>query len=310
MTQRTVEKALLCTGLMLLLLIGTGHAESKPQCAKGYVPCGIGCMPIGAECCTEDGGFCVAGERCVGDGCQACTGDECPRRGESETAPAEAATGAQAPVDCSADMVGVPGGEFFMGCNAEVDDQCYPQEKPGKQVDVPGFCIDRTEVTVTAYLACVKVGACRQPDRGGECNWGNPGRETHPVNCVDWQDAVTYCDWAGKRLPKEAEWEKAARGTDGRVYPWGNLFVGDRANTDRSGLGHTQAVGSDPAGVSPQGALDMAGNVWEWVADKVDEGRGLRGGSWSASPRVARTSYRDRFKPSSRLPTLGFRCAR
>src|SRR6185295_16965579 len=105
------------------------------------------------------------------------------RRGET--------IGAEGGMECPPDMVGVPSGDFFMGCNEPVDAECYPAEKPGKTLDVPGFCIDRTEVTVAAYLACVRSTACRQPGRDSECNWGKPGREMHPVNCVDWQDAAT-----------------------------------------------------------------------------------------------------------------------
>lgn len=311
MIRRTVKTSLLCAGLILLLLAGAGEAKHLPKCKKGEEPCGSSCMPLGAQCCTQDGLYCVVGERCVGDACETCVDAECKLGGSVGRAEATGSdNGAEGRIECPADMVAVPGGDFFMGCNEAVDTECYPAEKPGKPVEVPGFCIDRMEVTVAAYVACVRATACRQPRREGECNWGRPGREMHPVNCVEWQDAATYCEWAGKRLPNEAEWEKAARGTDGRVYPWGNLFVGDRANTSQTGVAHTQPVGSYSAGRSPYGVFDMAGNVWEWVADKVDDGRAVRGGSWTDGPKLSRTSYRDRFTPASRFPNLGFRCAR
>lgn len=206
-------------------------------------------------------------------------------------------------------MVRVPAGRFFMGCNEAVDSDCFSDEKPGRKLDVSAFQIDRTEVTATAYQACVAAGLCMAPASGGGCNWEVTGHETHPVNCVNWDQARAYCEWAGKRLPTEAEWEKAARGTDGRKYPWGNGAVGaGRANLES---GAPQAVGRYPAGASPYGALDMAGNVGEWVADQYPgtEGRVVRGGGWFYAPRLARASYRGRYDPRVRVNFIGFRCA-
>jgi formylglycine-generating enzyme required for sulfatase activity len=243
------------------------------------------------------------------------------------------------------DMVEVPGGEFFMGCNERVDSECLDNEKPGRGEYVGPFRIDKTEVTVAAFRRCVEAGECsaqgltmpfggdpmkEQPEWAPYCNWGKSGREDHPINCVDWSQAQAYCAWAGKRLPTEKEWEKAARGTDGQKYSWGNMgyeAVGKKvANiADESakrtypdwkvaegyddGYVGTAPVGSFLAGASPYGALDMIGNVWEWVADEIGSGRGLRGGSWDSKPMLARASDRYWLDPRWRDGNFGFRCA-
>lgn len=242
------------------------------------------------------------------------------------------------------DMVSVPAGTFNMGCNKKVDAQCEADEKPGKQLHLPTFHIDTTEVTVAAYRKCVRAGACS--DRGLEmpffsgkpqskwawaCNWNKTGRAEHPVNCVDWAQAAGYCRWLGKRLPSEREWEKAARGTDGRRYTWGNrgfestryANIADksarRANATMKvsenyddGYYGTAPVAHYPAGKSPYGAHDMVGNVREWVADWYTSGkkRSVRGGSWYSLPKYARTSNRHSSDPQVRSKSLGFRCAK
>ncbi len=230
------------------------------------------------------------------------------------------------------EMVRVPAGEFFMGCNKKVDMECKAEEKPGRRIYVGTFQIDKTEVTVEAYRRCVEAGSCSKP-AGGTCNWGKTGRERHPINCVDWEQARTYCQWAWKRLPSEAEWEKAARGTDGRKYPWGNDGYGaagsvaniadETAKQAHSGLtwavtgyvdgyAETAPVGSFPAGASPYGALDMIGNVWEWTADwnaSDHKFRVVRGGSWFDLPLGARASARAWNVLGYRDENLGMRCA-
>ncbi len=240
-------------------------------------------------------------------------------------------------------MVEVPAGAFFMGCNERVDQECYNSEKPGRELELPTFYIDRTEVTVEQYAACVRAGACsasgldmplydgnERPRFASYCNWGRSGRGSHPINCLDWSQARTYCAWAKKRLPTEAEWEKAARGPDGRKYPWGNEGYGrtvvaniadeslKRELSDATiaeeyddGFVGTAPVGQFPAGASPYGALDMVGNVWEWVEDWYDAGktRSVRGGSWFGEPRLARASTRDGLGPSDRFGYFGLRCA-
>ncbi len=215
-------------------------------------------------------------------------------------------------------MVSIPTGKFMMGSNEGEGD-----EMPVHEVRVASFEIDKTEVTVAAYRACVGAKSCSEPNTSGPCNWGKADRDNHPVNCVDWKQARAFCSWMGKKLPSEEQWEYAARGTDGRKYPWGNNPPGtqlcwyvDGAGTRRS----TCSVGSYPAGASPFGLLDMAGNVWEWTESGYSEGydhkrtttaRANRGGSWFAShPSLLRAADRVRAIPSAIGSFLGFRCAR
>ena len=241
------------------------------------------------------------------------------------------------------EMVAVPAGSFFMGCNERIDTECDSDERPGRRVDVGAFRIDRTEVTVARYAACVAAGSCgtegltmpyvnarEQPELARFCNWGNKGREEHPINCLTWAQAQAYCAWAGRRLPTEAEWEKAARGTNGLKYPWGNKTYGTVGKAVANvadetlrrnfpdwqvvdgyddGWEGTAPVGSYPAGVSPYGAADMMGNVYEWLADARGDLQAVRGGSWHDLPKTARASYRGALDPRTRRADLGFRCA-
>ena len=177
-------------------------------------------------------------------------------------------------------MVYVPEGEFAMGSAlGDLD------ERPQRVVHLDSFEIDRYEVTNVQYrrflLASGGDGPRRWPGRYLHLrferapDWSGsrfpPGEAMYPVAGIRWQEAAEYCAWVNKRLPTEAEWEKAARGTDGRVYPWGNAWSVGRANTDDEGVHYTHPVGSYPSGASPYGALDMAGNVWEWVSDLYDQ---------------------------------------
>jgi len=184
-------------------------------------------------------------------------------------------------------MMYVPEGNFWMGCNEAVDKLCKENEKPYHQVYLDAFYMDKYEVTLDDYMECVKAGGCKPPEvRESQghilsanmkyCNWKHPGRGKHPINCVEWFKAKAYCEYAGKRLPTEAEWEKAARGTDGRIYPWGNqppdcnLAIVVRRGKDGCGKDSTWPVGSKPKGASPYGIMDMAGNVAEMAADWKD----------------------------------------
>jgi formylglycine-generating enzyme required for sulfatase activity len=216
-------------------------------------------------------------------------------------------------------MVRVPAGEFFSGCNEKVDSECDEDEKPGKKRYVAAFAIDATEVTVEAYRECVRAGRCQEPEQYPfDCNWGRGDREAHPVNCVDWSQATTYCGWKGKRLPTEWEWEKAARGTDGQKYPWGNEQVSCRqavigeGRTGACGRGDTTfEVASKPLGVSPYGAHDMIGNVCEWTSSQYPGSTDpvVRGGWWGSEPGKARASGRSVLDPVYRYGFHGFRCA-
>jgi formylglycine-generating enzyme required for sulfatase activity len=234
-------------------------------------------------------------------------------------------------------MVYVPAGEFLMGSTEEDIDavmaECaasgYPcnrewfaGEQPQHSVYLDAYWIDRTEVTNAQYRQCVEAGACEEPGCW-ENNYLNAPEQ--PVVCVSWYDARDYAAWVGGRLPTEAEWEKAARGTDGRIYPWGNNPP-DCQKANYSGCaGNPLPVGSHPDGASPYGALDMAGNVWEWVADRYYEhyyrfespfrnpqgpesgdDRVLRGGALDGQWSV-RCAYRDRRYPPYWFNVYGFR---
>ena len=120
-------------------------------------------------------------------------------------------------------LVAIPAGAFLYGCNGLVEQDCSESEPEGRRTQLEAFRIDRTEVRISEYRRCVDAGGCEAPATGGGCNWGDPARGDHPVNCIAWEQASSFCEWVGKRLPTEREWEKAARGTDGRTYPWGNV---------------------------------------------------------------------------------------
>jgi formylglycine-generating enzyme required for sulfatase activity len=210
-------------------------------------------------------------------------------------------------------MVRISAGSFMMGSK-----DGYADERPVHKVDVAAFEMDETEVTVAAYKACVDAGKCTAPNTDGLCNWGKPDRDRHPVNCVDWEQSKAFCEWAGKRLPSEEEWEYAARGKEGRNNPWGNDELGGQLCWKRSE--GTCVVGSHPSGDTPTGLKDMAGNVWEWTSSGYSEDynknraisiRVARGGSWGYGyALVLRSSHRSGYEPPARNADLGLRCAR
>jgi formylglycine-generating enzyme required for sulfatase activity len=257
-------------------------------------------------------------------GCVAGEGDDLPGAGGKADHTGAAADAGPAP---AGEMVRVPGGPFIMGCDG-CGDEVSPgaDEQPAHQVLVSEFDIDLTEVTQAAYAACVAASACTEP----ASHYSPLATPNLPVRSVAWKQAADFCAWAGKRLPTEAEWEKAARGTDGRLFPWGDDETFDCARANVSGCGTgVRPVGQAPAGASPYGALDMAGNVWEWVHDFYDpeaylahDGadplgpesgtrRVYRGGSSGNLLTLARASNRAEagYHPDVGGSGLGFRCA-
>jgi serine/threonine-protein kinase len=228
-------------------------------------------------------------------------------------------------------MIYVPPGDFLMGA-ADSDTEAGADEKPQHLVYLDAFWIDLTEVTNSMYARCVEAGACSPPDKESSKTrlgyYGDEHYADYPVIYVSWQDAQDYCSWAGRRLPTEAEWEKAARGTDGWIYPWGNERPNSRYLNFNNQVGDTTPAGFYPPGASPYGAFDMAGNVAEWVADwysedayassevrnpsgpETGEYRVLRGGSWFNPPRAVRTTFRLWNLAGLGFETGGFRCAR
>lgn len=224
------------------------------------------------------------------------------------------------------ELVFVPAGEFSMGSLSGMLD-----EQPQHAVYLDGYWIDRTEVTNAMYDLCVQAGACLQPYNTSSNThfyyYFNTDYVNFPVIALKWSSAEAYCAWAGRRLPTEAEWEKAARGSDGRTYPWGDGYPNDNLLNFNHPAGDTSGVGSYLLGASPYGVLDMAGNANEWVADWYsatyyrdspssnpdgpDEGqfRVLRGGSWHSDEDTVHSANRSWLEPDTRDITIGFRCA-
>jgi formylglycine-generating enzyme required for sulfatase activity len=161
----------------------------------------------------------------------------------------------------------IPAGEFLMGSSRERDRRTWGNEEPLHAVNLPAFWISRVPITNSQYRQFVCATGHRIPSHwtDGEIP---PAKVQHPVVFVDWFDARAFCEWAGGRLPSEAEWEKAARGTGGRIYPWGDARPNRKLCNHNFFFGDTLAVGSHPEGASPYGILDMAGNVWEWTSSR------------------------------------------
>lgn len=266
-------------------------------------------------------------------------------------------------------MKRIPGGAYFMG-SAEKDAE--PNEKPAHNVKLSAYCLDEFEVTVAQYKECSDVGTCLRASKTNFfkgisavqskiydplCNVNDPvGKANHPINCVTWEQARKYCDAHDARLPTEAEWEFAARTSDGRIYPWGDdppsaqllnacgkecvAWMKKHPDPEQpieamygedDGFPATAPVGSFPKGKSRWGIQDIAGNVWEWVADwyadydpasasavavdpKGPAGgtqRVIRGGAWNgAQPAWVRPAWRFRQDPTFQTHGIGFRCAK
>jgi formylglycine-generating enzyme required for sulfatase activity len=241
-------------------------------------------------------------------------------------------------------MVRVPAGEFVMGAKAD-DRDAAGDEQPQHTVYLDAFWMDKTETTNAQYRRCVEAGACRPPEYSFSYTrdhyFDDPTFDHYPVIWVSWDDARAYCEWAGKRLPTEAEWEKASRGPQARRYPWGeeppdgrlanlcdaNCPFDYRHPDIDDKYADTAPVGSYPAGASPYGLLDMAGNVWEWVADwyaadyytwtaqrnpsgpAYGTERVMRGGAWNMWQKDIRTAAREKGAPGHTYANVGIRCA-
>jgi formylglycine-generating enzyme required for sulfatase activity len=240
---------------------------------------------------------------------------------------------------CPPGFVRVPSGTFMMGSPMSDGDA---DEHPQHALTLPGFCMQRLEVTVAEYEACINAGNCTPTGTESQCNSQHVNRANHPINCVDWNQAMTYCNYIGARLPTEPEWEYAARGSDGRKYPWGNQppnahllnACGDEcvsyaaslptpevkhamyAGSD--GYPETSPVGSYPRGASPFGVLDIAGNVYEWTSSPYctypqhqcpSQYRMYRGAGWYTE-KTAAVATRNGNLITDRSVVVGIRCAK
>ncbi len=222
-------------------------------------------------------------------------------------------------------MLRIPGGRFTMGTS---DKTAPPNERPARSVEVPAFWIDRTEVSVGAYRACVERGACaKTPHSSPLCTY-DLGDPQLPISCVPWTSANGFCHAAGKRLPREMEWEDAARGPLLIKYPWGGapgcaiaaMLAGETTNRACSGK-RPAKVGAHLGGASPYGVLDMSGNVEEWMSDwyadtasdfspRAGSSHVLRGGGWLSIPSLGKTTSRNWGSVREAGPNVGFRCAK
>ncbi len=249
----------------------------------------------------------------------------CTEIGQTWTAPSDGMT-----------LVCVPDGDFLMGA-IETDIQAQPDEKPQRKIYLDAFWMDRTEVTNAMFAKCTSAGACHPrthspylwgvASRTRDSYFGNPIYDAYPVIMLDANEAETYCRWVGRRLPSEAEWEKTARRTDGRTYPWGEGLDCQKANYAGC-VNDTSETTAHPPGASPYGALDLLGNVWEWTADwyapnayestvtknptgpTTGEFRVMRGGAWGSFVEALRITNRANGKPEHDVDgEVGFRCA-
>lgn len=268
--------------------------------------------------------------------------------GAQASAPKQAPSAAPAKPTCPEGMVHLPAGRFLRGSD-HGPDPLLLDERPAAKIEVKGYCLDKTEVTLEAYTACVDAGACIQAKEksppyawADQFNWGKADRKNHPINGVSFEQAQAYCKHVGKRLPTETEWEYAARGTQNRLHPWGDAAPGPKLLNgcdtscrkegkkhnlpwialfeDSDGFPYTAPVGSFAAGATPEGVLDLEGNVSEWVEgpacpyEKPEcgaKGRVHRGSAWIEQyPGMVRTSGRQKSSSGEGFAAVGLRCAK
>lgn len=306
------------------MLVATICKGSRSRAVTSLVPLGIAAILCGCGTKSNDGDDPGSGGS---SGETSTSGGQSNEMGGKGAGGGEGGAGAGKSFACESaavpgEAVKVPAAAFPMGCNGGVDKECKDDEKPMHTVSLDAFEIDRTEVTQAQYAACVNAGECTAP----ACEWDCAAGEL-PAGCVHWSDAKAYCTWAKGHLPTEAEWELAARGTDGRAFPWGD-GAPDCDHVNMEGCGDKAAnVGSHPKGASPYGAMDMAGNVVEMVADfygatyyaaspatdPTGPASGAhyvgRGGGYKSEAVWQRASARDTYDSGDASASLGFRCA-
>ncbi len=304
--------ALAAAALVVACVARVDYADTSYQCPDGVTcPPGFVCIDL---VCQDPAG---------GDDVDGALGDDDASRPDAPATPDAAGADAAGP---GGPTVDVPGGTFVMGCLLITDPACSLDARPERNVLLGGYAIDVHEVTQVEYLACVMASACDTPND----NFSPQTLPLFPVTDVSHLDATAYCAFVGKRLPTEAEWEKAARGTDGRTYPWGEATpTCALANFNGCTSGdNTVAVGSHTGDASPFGATEMAGNVAEWVADFYDSDyydvqpatnppgptsgsdRVVRGGGSLTSSDNLATFVREHEDPATTSSRIGFRCAR
>jgi formylglycine-generating enzyme required for sulfatase activity len=305
---------------------GSKRCIGAARCPAGFVKAGAGCragcaaegkLLVGGHCCWPGQDWGARAKRCLGKP------SRCP------TGMLVEANGCGGNAKLGKGWARITGGSFVMGSKIGEAD-----ERPLRKVRVAAFSLQRSEVTVAQYGACVKAGKCKKPGTNSGCNWGRKGRASHPINCVRWSDASAFCRWVGARLPSEAEFEYAARdGGKKRVFPWGDARATCKHAVMKHGgtgcgKGRTWPVCAKKLGSTTAGVCDLAGNVWEWVADCYKAGytgapatgaarsrcgstlRVFRGGGWYGEAKHLRAADRSWLAPTARTEFLGFRCAK
>ncbi len=322
-----------CDGCKNALACDDGNACTNDSCASAA------CQHVNNTAGCDDGNACTTGDACSAG---VCKGTASCGNGVCDCGESNASCVADCPSSSTAQMVLIPAGTFWMGCNPAKDSNCASDESPQHKVTLSAYYMNLTETTVAQYKACVDAGACTVPSSVQPAQSATyPGLTTNPVNFVSWTQSQAYCKWRGAAfdLPTEAQWEMAARGscelngsTAGdagcaaamRTYPWGG--TAPSVSYAVFSVAVTATVGSKPAGDSPYGLHDMAGNVWEWnrdgygpygagaMTDPVGPGgasaRVLRGGGFYAGAVYLRAGSRYDVTPSYAATDLGLRCIR